>query len=194
VLALVGTGLTFHQIAVLGERGLTAVEAAATFLPQTVAGLAATLLVGVLLDRVSPRPVMVASMVMLIVALVAAAYASPGWSAVAYGVALGAAGNSFRTVEAAALPRYFGTEHIGAVRGVVHAVTVAASAVGPLLIALGHGWAGSYRPVVLALTALPLLLGAATLTVREPKALGAGLTVEPHQCEPRREWRRGSEV
>lgn len=143
VLALVGTGLTFHQIAVLGERGLGTAEAAATFLPQTVAGLASTLLVGIVLDRVSPRPVMVGSMVMLVVALAAAAFAAPGWSAVGYGVALGVAGNTFRTVEAAALPRYFGTEHIGAVRGVVHAVTVAASAVGPLLLAVGHGRLGS---------------------------------------------------
>jgi MFS family permease len=171
VLALVGTGLTFHQIAVLGERGLSTAQAAATFLPQTVAGLVSTLLVGILLDRVSPRPVMVGSMVMLVVALAAAAFASPGWSAVGYGVALGAAGNSFRTVEAAALPRYFGTEHIGAVRGVVHAVTVAASAVGPLLFALGHGWLGSYRPVVLMLVTLPLVLGVATVSVREPHAV-----------------------
>lgn len=168
VLALVGTGLTFHQIAVLGERGLSTAEAAATFLPQTVAGLASTLLVGVVLDRVSPRPVMVGSMVMLVIALVAAAFAAPGWSAVGYGVALGVAGNTFRTVEAAALPRYFGTEHIGAVRGVVHAVTVAASAVGPLLLALGHGRLGSYQPVVLMLIALPLVLAVATMIVREP--------------------------
>ena len=33
VLSLVGTALTFHQVDVLGERGLTSAEAAATFLP-----------------------------------------------------------------------------------------------------------------------------------------------------------------
>jgi MFS family permease len=169
VLALVGTALTFHQVDVLGERGLTSAEAAATFLPQTLAGLASTLLIGIALDRISPRPVMVGSMLMLVASLVAAGHLAPGWGAVLYGVALGVAGNSFRTVEAAALPRYFGTEGIGEIRGVVHMVTVAASAVGPLLLALGHAAFGSYRPLLLILTVLPLGLVAGILLVREPR-------------------------
>ena len=168
VLALVGTALTFHQVDVLGERGLTPAEAAATFLPQTVSGLASTLLIGVLLDRVSPRPVMVGSMLLLVAALVTGGVLVPGWGAVLYGVALGVANNSFRTVEAAALPRYFGTETIGEIRGIVHMVTVAASAVGPVLLALGHAVVGTYRPLLLALTVLPLGLFAGVLLVREP--------------------------
>jgi MFS family permease len=135
VLSLVGTALTFHQVDVLGERGLTAAEAAATFLPQTVSGLASTLLTGVVLDRVSARPVMVGSMLMLV----------------------------------AALPRYFGTETIGEIRGIVHMVTVAASAVGPVLLALGHSAVGTYRPVLLVLIALPVGLLVGILLVREPE-------------------------
>lgn len=168
VLALVSTALTFHQVDVLGERGLSPAQAVATFLPQTVAGLAASLLVGLVLDRISPKPVMIGSMLVLAAALVTGGYISPGWGAVAYGVALGVAGNSFRTVEAAALPRYFGTDSIGEIRGVVHAITVAASATGPLLLALGHDTTGSYRPLLLALTALPLALVAAIALVPEP--------------------------
>ncbi|WP_219420018.1 MFS transporter [Pseudonocardia nigra] len=173
VLSMVGTALTFHQVDVLGERGLTSAEAAATFLPQTVAGLSCTLLIGMLLDRISPRPVMVGSMLVLIVALVAGGFIGPGWGALLYGVSLGAAGNSFRTVEAAALPRYFGTDSIGEIRGIVHAVAVAASAVGPVLLALGHDWTGTYRPLLLAMTALPIALGVGVLLVREPHPAAA---------------------
>lgn len=170
VLSLVGTALTFHQVDVLGERGLTAAEAAATFLPQTVSGLASTLLTGVVLDRVSARPVMVGSMLMLVAALVLGGYLPPGWwGGALYGVALGVANNSFRTVEAAALPRYFGTETIGEIRGIVHMVTVAASAVGPVLLALGHSAVGTYRPVLLVLIALPVGLLVGILLVREPE-------------------------
>jgi MFS family permease len=170
VLSLVGTALTFHQVDVLGERGLTAAEAAATFLPQTVSGLASTLLTGVVLDRVSARPVMVGSMLMLVAALVLGGYLPPGWwGGALYGVALGVANNSFRTVEAAALPRYFGTETIGEIRGIVHMVTVAASAVGPVLLALGHSAVGTYRPVLLVLIVLPAGLLVGILLVREPE-------------------------
>ena len=174
VLALVGTALTFHQVDVLGERGLTPAEAAATFLPQTVSGLVSTLLIGIVLDRVSPRPVMVGSMLMLIAALVLGGFLPPGWwGGVLYGVTLGVANNSFRTVEAAALPRYFGTETIGEIRGIVHMVTVAASAVGPVLLALGHAAVGTYRPVLLVLIVLPVLLLVGILVVREPGPRGA---------------------
>jgi MFS family permease len=169
VLSLVGTALIFHQVDVLGERGLTPAAAAATFLPQTLAGLTSTLLIGLLLDRVSPRPVMIGSMLLLTATLVAGGYIGPGWGAVFYGVALGAASNSFRTVEAAALPRYFGTESIGEIRGIVHTVAVAASAVGPVLLAVGHQIVGSYRPLLLALTVLPLGLLAGIVLVREPR-------------------------
>ncbi len=168
VLSLVVTALTFHQIDLLGERGLSSAQAAATFLPQTVAGLVATLGVGVLLDRIPVKPVMVGSMLALVVALLAAGYLEPGWGAIGYGLALGVAGNAFRTVEAAVLPRWFGTARLGAARGVVHAVAVVASALGPLVLALGRAGADSYRPVLLALTPLPLLLTVVLVVVREP--------------------------
>lgn len=168
VLALVSTALTFHQVDVLGERGLSPAAAAATFLPQTIAGMAATLAAGRLLDRSSPRPVMLGSMAAMAGALALAGYLTPGWQAVLYGGLLGVAGNTFRTVEAAALPRYFGTARIGAVRGLVHAVTVGGSAIGPVLLALGHDIAHTYRPLLLALIVLPAALAVTVLVVREP--------------------------
>ncbi|TQM11640.1 MFS transporter [Pseudonocardia kunmingensis] len=194
VLALVGTALTFHQVDVLGERGLTSVEAAATFLPQTVSGLASTLLIGVVLDRVSPRPVMVGAMLMLVAALVLGGFLPPGWwGGALYGIALGVANNSFRTVEAAALPRYFGTETIGEIRGIVHMVTVAASAVGPVLLALGHAAVGTYRPLLLVLIVLPVGLLVGILLVREPGPRRTEPLPTPGSTAPETPPRRGEE-
>ncbi|MGP4030122.1 MFS transporter [Actinomadura sp. 3N407] len=45
------TAVAFHQVSLLGEHGLSPTEAAANFLPQTMAGLAAAFLVGALADR-----------------------------------------------------------------------------------------------------------------------------------------------
>lgn len=80
------------------------------------------------------------------------------------------AGNAFRTVEAAALPRWFGTARLGAARGIVHAVAVGASALGPLALALGRTAADSYRPALVAFIVLPVVLGVAIAIVREPPA------------------------
>lgn len=174
VVSLLGTALNFHQISVLGERGLSPTEAAANFLPQTVAGLAATLLTGYLADRVSDKILIIAALAVLTGALVAAGYVTPGWSAIGYGMAIGVAGNSFRTLEATAFPSCFGLAHIGAIRGVVHTLTVAGSAFGPVLLSLGHAWAGSYRPVLLALTALPLAAIVFAAAAKKPPPVPPG--------------------
>ncbi len=170
VVALLGTALTFNQISLLGERGLTPAQAAANFIPQMAAGLAATLATGYLADRVPDRVLIIASLAILTGPLTAAGYVSPGWSAIGYGMAIGVAGNSFRIIEATAFPSCFGLTHIGAIRGVVHTLTVAGSAFGPLLLSLGHSWAGSYRPVLLALTVLPLAAIVFAAVARTPPA------------------------
>lgn len=168
VCALVTTGLNFHQQSLLGERGLTATEAAATFLPQTIAGLVATFGLGWLADRFSDRVLIITTMATLALATAGAGWLTPGFTAVLYGLALGACGNGIRTLEAVAFPRCFGLRHLGAIRGVVHSVTVGASAFGPLLLALGRDHATTYRPILLAMTVLPLAVTVAGALVRTP--------------------------
>ncbi|MBB1259365.1 MFS transporter [Streptomyces sp. OF8] len=166
--AMLTTGLNFHQIDLLGERGLSPVEAAANFLPQTVAALLATLAAGALLDRASPRIVLVASMLTLAGAVAAAGVVRPGWTALAFGLALGSANGLLRAVESAAYPLYFGTAHLGAIRGVSYTVSVGASALGPVAVALGHHATGSYGPALLLFALIPFCAAALVLLAREP--------------------------
>ncbi|MFW6692831.1 MFS transporter [Streptomyces sp. MAR4 CNX-425] len=166
--SMLTTGLNFHQVALLGDRGLTATEAAANFVPQTAAALIATLATGAVIDRVSPKTVLVASMAVLAAAVLAARFVAPGWSALGYGALLGAANGLLRAVEAATYPRYFGTAHLGAIRGSAHTVTVAASAFGPVAVSLGHDVTGSYPVTLLTLAALPVLAALAVVAVRPP--------------------------
>ena len=86
------TAVAFHQISLLGAKGLTSAEAAANFIPQTIAGLIATLLVGNMIDRLSIRWVVLASMSLHVAALAWLTVVTPGWSAIAFGMAIGAAG------------------------------------------------------------------------------------------------------
>ena len=170
VSGLLSTAVAFHQISLLGDRGLSSAAAAANFLPQTAAGLVMTLVVGHLIDRVDVRVVVVLAMGLHTLALVWLTFVRPGWSAVAFGMAIGAAGAAIRITEAAAIPAYFGVTHLGYIRGFVASVSVGSTAFGPLLFALGHDLAGSYRPVVLLGAALPLLVTAAALALRPPTA------------------------
>lgn len=168
VCSLIGTGLNFHQLSLLGERGLSTTQAAATFLPQMVAGLAATLLLGWLADQISDLILIISVMLLLAALTAAAGWVQPGISVVGYSLALGAVGHGVRTLEAVVFPRCFGLEHLGAIRGVVHAVMVGASAFGPLVLAFGREHSGSYRPVLLVLTVLPFTVALAAVFVRTP--------------------------
>lgn len=176
-ISAITTAVVFHQIDLLGSRGLTPTEAAANFLPQTVATLIATLGIGALADRVSPRIVLIISMGFMAGGLVLGTTVTPGLLAISFGMLIGAAGGAMRVVEATELPRYFGTLHIGAIRGVVTSVGIAGAAIGPVLFSLFHDATGDYSAVLLASTVIPaiVIVGAAIIKLpqhTEPDAHG----------------------
>jgi MFS family permease len=173
VAGMLGTAVAFHQIDLLGERGLTSAEAAANFLPQTVAALLATLAVGALVDRVGPRWLTTACMLGLSAGLAWGTVVDPGWSAIGFAALIGASGGAIRTLEAGAFPRYFGIRHLGAIRGVVAAVGVGSTAFGPVAFALVHDATDGYTAALLASAVLPLLVAIAALVLPEPRPLEA---------------------
>jgi len=168
VSGMLSTGLAFHQIAILGERGLTPFEAAANFLPQTVTGIAATLLVGVFIDRVSPKLFVIFSMLTLASSLLLLPIVEAGWTAILYGLVLGAAGGSLRGMEAAAYVRYYGTAHIGSIRGVVTAINLTSTALGPIALSLGVDISGSFTEPAVTFAILPLTVAILAVFVRAP--------------------------
>lgn len=165
VAGLLTTAVGFHQIDLLGERGLSATEAAANFVPQT----GASLVVGALIDRVNSRWLTAACMFTLAGGLAWGTAVGPGWSAIGFGMAIGASGGVIRTLEAGTFPRYFGTTHLGA----VHAVAVGATAFGPVAFALVRAATGHYTLALFGGAVLPLLVTVAALVVPTPRALDA---------------------
>nr|WP_246221133.1 MFS transporter [Phytoactinopolyspora mesophila] len=165
---LLSTAVNFHQISLLSERGLSTTAAAGNFLWQTIAMLLATLAVGALTDRVRPRWLIVGAMLSLSAGLVWGTQITPGMSAVIFGALLGGAGGGMRVLEAATFPRYFGTAHLGSIRGLVTAISVGSTAFGPLIYAYAYQVAGSYTTVLLATAPIPVLIAIAALLVRPP--------------------------
>ena len=178
--SLLTTAVVFHQIDLLGSRGLTPTEAAGNFVPQTIATVIATLGIGALADRISPRLVLAASMAMMAGGLVLGVIAAPGLLAISFGMLIGASGGAIRVVEATELPRYFGTLHIGAIRGVVTSVGIAGAALGPVLFSVFHDVTGDYSAVLLASLVLPLAVIVGAFAVRLPRHTAPDATGEAH--------------
>ncbi|HEY9264559.1 MAG TPA: hypothetical protein VIQ11_08155 [Mycobacterium sp.] len=164
------TGLNFHQIALLGERGLSGTEAAANFIPQTAAALVGTLVIGASADVIAPRFGVALAMVALTTAMVTAVFVTPGATALGYGLILGLSGGAMRAIEAAAFAHYFGIGHIGAIRGIATTISVGSTAFGPLAVALGNDITGSYATTLILLAPLPLVIAVFALVVPVPRS------------------------
>ena len=166
--AMLVTGLNFHQISILGEAGLSATEAAAMFVPQVFGTIGLGLVVGALADRVPARFLLAASMVVLICALAMVGRLEPGWQALVYTTLLGAAIGAQLPLVPTILPRWFGLENIGGIQGVFMLVMVAASAAGPVTLALLADTTGGYSAAAWWLTSIPLAAGLGALWITEP--------------------------
>ncbi len=125
------TALAFHQIALLGERGLSATAAATNFLPQSLAAATCAILVGRAVDRLPGRLVLASVMGLLVLALASLWLVDSPLTAVVFGLLLGAGAASNHASEGALLVRWTGTVGLGARRGRMMAIAVAATAVAP---------------------------------------------------------------
>ena len=166
--AMVATGLNFHQISILTGAGLSATEAAAMFVPQITGMIAAGLTVGALADRLPARVLLAAAMLLLICALAMVGNLEPGWPVFVYTILLGAGGGAHFPLVPTLLPRWFGLAHIGGIQGVSMLVIVAASAVGPVAVALLAAGTGGYTAAAGWLVSIPLATGLGALWITEP--------------------------
>ena len=170
MVGMLSTGLAFHLISILGAQGLSTLEAAANFIPQTVAAVAATLGLGAIVDRIDPRWGVAGSMLTLSGTLLLLPFVSEGFTGVLFGLLLGASMGALRGVEAAAFVRYYGRGHIGAIRGIATSIGLASTALGPLYFALGLSLSGSYLGASFIAALFPLLVGLGAMFVKPPPA------------------------
>jgi len=171
VSGMLGTGLAFHLISILGAQGLSATEAAANFIPQTVAAVITTLAFGAVVDRIDPRYGVVASMLALAGALVFVPFVEPGLTGLYFGLLLGASMGALRGVDSAALVRFYGRAHIGSIRGTAASLQLASTALGPLYFAVGLAVTGSYVGPSVFAALIPAVVALVALFVRPPATL-----------------------
>lgn len=152
--ALVLTALFFHQAALFAERGLSATVAAAAFVPYAVASALATLVAGVLVDRLGPRAVLVGNLVVLTLALAGLAVVETRPAAAAYAAVLGISGGVQPVAVGVTWAHYYGREGLGRLQGLAAMVIAAGAALGPLPLAIAHSLTGAYGAGLASLVAL----------------------------------------
>jgi len=166
---LVGTGLVFHQVALMGTHGLDSFSALGLMTIQAGFATAMTFPVGWLTDRVESRFILFFAMLCLAGASLLVMTLPFTWMAIVYALLLGLHGSILRSTGTVVWINFYGRAHQGAVRGVAWSAMILASALGPLPLALSVDYFNSYRPALLFFIAMPLFAACAVWTARSPQ-------------------------
>jgi MFS family permease len=168
VYGLVASGVGLFNESILAERGFAPVVYHQALAITALTGLAGNFAAGAFADRGSLRHVMVAALIILTAALAALVHVTRTAHVFAQAVAMGISGGFVMVVFFSFWGKAYGRAHLGRIQGAAQAMTVLASAVGPLLLALSVEWTGSYAGAFYALAGGVAALSAAAAIVPMP--------------------------
>jgi MFS family permease len=173
VYGLIASGIGLFNESVLAERGFDASTYHRSLVITAITALVGNFLGGWLTTRWSMKRLMGLAMFLLAASLLGLPHVTTQAHVVAYAIVMGLAGGFVIVIFFSFWSRSFGRTHLGKIQGAAQTLTVLASAVGPLLMAWGVEWTGSYAAGFYLLAVVVLLLGISALCVRVPPDLSA---------------------
>ena len=164
--SLVSTALIFHQASIFEENGLSATVAASSFALYSAASAVCSLAAGFAVDRIGPNLLVVFSMATLLATLVLAVVSDSLIVAMIYVLMMGISAGSYIIVQSTIWAYHYGRQGLGRIQGPAMTLSVCASAVGPLPLAIFHELTGTYTLGMLLMMSLPVASVVALFLVR----------------------------
>lgn len=143
---LVGTGLVFHQVALLGRHGLSPVQALGLMTVQAAFATLMTFPAGYTTDRIPSRYLLFTAMCMLAISTLLVLTLPATWLSIVYALLLGLHGSIMRSTANVVWINYYGRAHQGAIRGVAWGMMILGSALGPFPLAVSIVWEPTALP------------------------------------------------
>jgi MFS family permease len=177
---LVASGIGLFNESILAERGFGPQIYYQTLVVTAITALAGNFLGGWLARRVSLTLLLSTSLGILAAGVAALPHVAVLWQVMAWASAMGFGGGFVMVLFFSVWARLFGRRDLGRIQGAAQALTVLASALGPLLLAWCVEWTGSYAAMFRLLAAVTACVGAAGLVVAlpEPPSMPAMATSE----------------
>jgi MFS family permease len=167
---LVASGIGLFNESILAQRGFGAQTYYYTLVVTAVTALAGNFLGGWLATWVPLSRLMAISLFVLTGGLVALPHVSTQLHVMVWAMAMGLGGGLVMVLFFSVWPRVFGRRHLGTIQGAAQALTVLASALGPLLLAWCVEWTGSYAMMFRALAGVIGLVACMALITPVPPA------------------------
>lgn len=166
---LVASGIGLFNESILAERGFGPSVYYQTLVVTAMTALAGNFLGGWLFTRVSLTRLMATSLFALAGGLVILPHVASLAAVMAWATAMGLAGGLVMVLFFSVWPRVFGRRHLGRIQGAAQALTVLASALGPLLLAWCVEATGSYAAMFRILAAVIAATALVALGVEIPR-------------------------
>ena len=161
---LVASGIGLFNESILAERGFGPNVYYQTLIVTAMTALAGNFGGGWLATRVSLPKLLAISLFILTAGLAVLPHVATIAQVMLWAVAMGLGGGLVMVLFFSVWPRVFGRRNLGRIQGAAQALTVVASAVGPLLLAWCIEWTGSYATMfnilagVIAITAVAAMV------------------------------------
>ncbi len=166
---MVGTGLVFHAVSLLGSRGVAPGWALSLISLQALVASCTALIAGWLTDHYPARYLLSTAMLLLAVAGTTVLVMPFTILAILYAALLGLHGAILRSTGMVVWINYYGLANQGTIRGIAMAVMVFAAAVGPLPLALSIDWFATYDIALYAFIAVPAVSSVLVWTAGPPR-------------------------
>lgn len=149
LLPMVVTGIVFHFISIMREKGFSSSNAASILSLLAMVSFPTTLLAGWILDKIKIHyAAMIISAVMAVGLLVLLLF--PGFAAtIIFIVLLGSAMGLQSVWGGLVWPNYFGTRHLGSIRSMAMTASVIGSALGPIPFGISFDSTGKYNSAIM---------------------------------------------
>jgi MFS family permease len=165
---LVASGIGLFNESVLAERGFGPDIYYQTLAVTALTALAGNGVGGWLAGRVRLGLLLAISLAILTLGLLALPHVATTLHVMAWAAAMGVGGGLVMVLFFGVWPRVFGRRELGRIQGAAQALTVLASALGPLLLAWCLEWTGSYAAMFRLLAGVIAVTAAGALIVPIP--------------------------
>jgi MFS family permease len=168
VYGLIASGIALFNESILAERGFDASTYHHSLVIVALTALVGNFLGGWLTSKWSMNRLLAVAMGLLAGSLLALPHVKTQAHVAAYALVMGLAGGFVIVIFFSFWSRAYGRAHLGKIQGAAQALTVVASAVGPLLLAECVTRTGSYAAMFYLLTLIVVFLGLSAWFVSPP--------------------------
>ncbi len=177
IYGLIASGIALFNESILAERGFDASTYHRSLIIVALTALAGNFLGGWLTSRWTMNRLLALSMILLAGSLLALPHVTTEAHVAAYAVVMGIAGGFVIVIFFAYWSYAYGRAHLGKIQGAAQALTVIASAIGPLLLAECVTRTGSYATMFYVLAFVVLLLAVSAWFVKIPVRVYTGVRI-----------------